>query len=489
MKKILSIVIIFSFIFSSIAPAFAADATWNGTTDSLWDSATNWSNPAWPVTTNTATFNNAGNTHTTVDIDSVTGAAVKSIVFDTGAAAYVIGDGIHADTLTLDNLGVIEMTTGVLNNQTFNANIVLSSTPGIPGGAAFENFSSAKTLIFNGTVNSDGITPQDLTVAATTGNVEFNGAVGTINSLANLDIVNGRNITAAAITAETITQDDGIGTTTLNGAVNTSAAGGVNLTTKTIDINNSVTTIRGLVDLNATTAVTLDGGNITTTAGVNTGTTSGAIAIDVSGTGTVALAGSLDTTGAANSTGAGSIGGAVTVNTAGGVMAVDNITTTGGAGTGFDGGAAGLITLNTGGQMITLNGDLSAIGGASDTATGGAGATVTISDPATLGAAVRIDTSGGVGNGGVANGVAGNIDFQGTLNGTQILNLDASGSTDGDIHFHGIVGGTPLGAVTIDNAKDVTAFDGRQLHAGRRNRHDNVQWFRGLLRRVCIHGR
>ncbi|MFA5336914.1 MAG: hypothetical protein WC330_01115, partial [Candidatus Omnitrophota bacterium] len=246
MKKIISIVAIFSFIFSSIAPAFAADAVWNGTTDAVWATGTNWSATPVPGTGNTATFNNAGGAIDIIDISG--GIAIKSIVFDTGAVSYTIGDGLHADTLALDNLGVIQMTAGVLNDQTFNANITLG------GAGAFQNYSSTNTLTFNGTVNSASGT-EDLTLTAGTGNMVFAGAVGTTNSLEDLKIVSVKNLTTAAITAETITQDGGTGATTFNGAVNTSAAGGVNIVNETIAVNSGITTTgNGIVTLNADTA-------------------------------------------------------------------------------------------------------------------------------------------------------------------------------------------------------------------------------------------
>ncbi|MEI6783398.1 MAG: hypothetical protein WCQ21_21035, partial [Verrucomicrobiota bacterium] len=286
---------------------------------------------------------------------------------------------------------------------------------------------------------------------ATDGDIHFHGIVGA-TALGAVTIDDAKDVTAyAAFSAASLTQTAGSGTTMLDGL--TTLTGKLDITTVNIDIDDSVTTASGLVDLNATTSVDLAADKtITTTAGANTGTTSGAIDIDVSGTGTVNIAGDLVTTGAANNAGVGSVGGAVTIDTVGGVIAVKNITTTGGAGTDNNGGAAGVITLNTGGEAITLNGNLSAVGGASASATGGAGAGITLMDPVTLGADITVYANGGIGT--IANGSGGDIDFQSTINGAKTLNLVAG---TGDVSVTGVVGtsaasGNRLTSFTVTSA-------------------------------------
>ena len=110
-------------------PAQADSATWNGTTDALWATTTNWAGPpaAVPGTGNTATFDNAGNANTTLDLG--TGVTINTILFDTaGAAAYIIGSGaVGSQTLTLDNGGAITINSTVANNQTINAAVVLGN--------------------------------------------------------------------------------------------------------------------------------------------------------------------------------------------------------------------------------------------------------------------------------------------------------------------------------------------------------------------------
>ena len=300
--------------------------------------------------------------------------------------------------------------------------------------------------------NGDGT---DLTVAGT-------GAVDVVGTLeADGSQINYTGTGALNLTAETSILNFNSGATvagtstfTNDGTVTSTTTTAISITAATIHAG-TITSTGGAVNLTGSTAVNLAAGkSITTTIEANDGTASGAIDINVSDDGTVTLDGNLVTTGAARSDGTASTGGAVNIDTNNGTITFNDITTTGGAGTnGNTGGASGALNLtSTGGQAITLNGTLSLIGGTSDSGTGGAGGAFSVSK-AFLGEAVRIDASGGVG--GAANGGAGGITFSGILDGTQTLTLDAAGSTNGDINFDGIVGGTALGAVTIEDAKDV----------------------------------
>ena len=70
----------------------ATSGTWNGTTDGIWATGTNWSTNAAPGTGATATFNNAGNSNTVINLGA--GVTISSLVFDTSnIAAYTIGSG------------------------------------------------------------------------------------------------------------------------------------------------------------------------------------------------------------------------------------------------------------------------------------------------------------------------------------------------------------------------------------------------------------
>jgi hypothetical protein len=97
-----------------------------------------------------------------------------------------------------------------------------------------------------------GLENLQLTVG-TAGNIDFLKDVGLTNRLGTLDIVVAKNVTIGNITAQAFLQQAGTGTTTLNGAVDTNTAAGVDLTTVNLIVNSSITTTAsGIVNLSAT---------------------------------------------------------------------------------------------------------------------------------------------------------------------------------------------------------------------------------------------
>jgi fibronectin-binding autotransporter adhesin len=131
----------------------------------------------------------------------------------------------------------------------FNSPVILSAndlvidTTNGGGVAAGNSITFGKTLTDNTLVNGN----LDLN-AGTGGNVVFTGQVGANDStrLGALKIVNANNVTAnAAVYAGSLTQIAGKGTTTLNGAVNTSGAVGVSLMGTNLAVNAGVTTTGG----------------------------------------------------------------------------------------------------------------------------------------------------------------------------------------------------------------------------------------------------
>ena len=380
------------------------------------------------------------------------------VVTITNAGLLTIASGANITTdgaFTQNGAGLVS-TAG--NITTTNDAISFATAVTLTGAVALDTGAVLGNITFSSTL--DGA--QTLSLTAGTGSIVFTGIVGA-TPLGAVTIVSAADVTVPlAFTATSLTQINGTGTTKLTGI--TTVASGLALNTSTIDIENNVITTGTLVNLDAVVLVNLDTGkSITTTAAADGAAISGAIDIDVSGIGTVTIVGSLDTSGADNADGNGSAGGAVTINTIDGTVGVANITTSGGQGSAANtGGLAGLITIaDAASNAITLNGTaISAIGGvAAGAGTGGVGGAVTFSDIVTLAENIRIDTSGGTTTGGTA-GDGGDILFSSTLTGTQTLDLDTLGATSGDITFVGtvgIVGSTPLAAVTIDAAKDVTA--------------------------------
>jgi fibronectin-binding autotransporter adhesin len=107
--------------------SLAASATWNGTVNSDWSDAGNWSASPVPGTGNTATFDNAGNGNTTLNLGA--GLIIHSLTFDTSsAAACTIGSGgVGSQTFSVNNNGNVTLNSGVINNQTVNANVTLGT--------------------------------------------------------------------------------------------------------------------------------------------------------------------------------------------------------------------------------------------------------------------------------------------------------------------------------------------------------------------------
>ena len=154
-----------------------------------------------------------------------------------------------------------------------------TNSGGNPAGAA---------VTFDSTVDATTAGDEDLTInAGTGGDVTFTGAVGGTTRLGILTITNANNVTASSsVTAASIRQVAGQGTTTFDGAVNTNTAAGIDLNGNNFSINNTVTTTgtggvtvtnSGLLDIATAGNMTLDGaflqdgnGNVQTAADITT---------------------------------------------------------------------------------------------------------------------------------------------------------------------------------------------------------------------------
>jgi len=132
--------------------AVAANAVWTGTTSAIWSDGTNWSATPVPGTSDTATFDGAGNGNVVLDLGG--GVTINTLAFDTAAvAAYTIGSGaVGSQTLTLDNGGAITLSAAVAANQLFNAALVLGND-----GSA-QTFSLTNASATNSLTIAGGIT-------------------------------------------------------------------------------------------------------------------------------------------------------------------------------------------------------------------------------------------------------------------------------------------------------------------------------------------
>jgi fibronectin-binding autotransporter adhesin len=236
----------------------AVSATWNGTTSTAWATTTNWSASPVPGSGDTATFNNAGNGNTTLNLGA--GVTINTILFNTAsAAAYTIGSGaVGSQTLTLNDGGAITVNSTVTNNETFNANIVLGLTRGT-GTYTFTNNSttSGQLLTIAGNISSGS-----------------GGSAGTGKTLALAGAGNGLisgsiSGNGGASTAVVSLTKSGAGTWTLSGANSYSGTTAVSAGTLILNGSNS--------SAGATTVAS--GSTLQLGAGANGGLASGLLSI------------------------------------------------------------------------------------------------------------------------------------------------------------------------------------------------------------------
>ena len=100
--------------------AQGANRTWNGNTDSTWNTPANWNEGAW-ASGSSAVFGVAGTGGTLLNNNVAAGTSVAGITFNGGAIAFVIGDG----TTTANAGNSFVLTGNVVNNssspETINA--------------------------------------------------------------------------------------------------------------------------------------------------------------------------------------------------------------------------------------------------------------------------------------------------------------------------------------------------------------------------------
>ena len=164
--------------------ATAASATWNGTTDAIWATATNWSATPLPGTGDTATFANAGGAVDTINLG--TGVTVQNLIFDSAlAAAYTFGSGaVGSQRLTLDNGGAVTLNANVTKNQLFNSAVTLG-TDGSTQTFTLTNQTAANSLTVAGAISgSTGTGVKTLAIAGsgatTLSGILSNGTSGTV---------------------------------------------------------------------------------------------------------------------------------------------------------------------------------------------------------------------------------------------------------------------------------------------------------------------
>lgn len=150
----------------------AATGTWNGTQDALWTNSANWSASPFPSGSQAATFDNAGNGRTALDIGGL--AEILNMTFTgSSVAAYTIGNS--AQQFILQANGEIRLTDTAASSQRINANLQF---PLGNSSISFRNDNSGQTLTFNKVIG--------LAIAGATKSLYLNG-IGPITVQGDLD--------------------------------------------------------------------------------------------------------------------------------------------------------------------------------------------------------------------------------------------------------------------------------------------------------------
>ena len=129
--------------------AQAATRTWNGNTDATWDTPANWNEGALG-TGNTPVFGAAGSSGTLLNNNTTAGISVAGITFNSGAAAFVIGDGT-----TAANAGSSFVLTGTIANN--SSSVQTLNTPfSMTAARTFTTTTGGGDLTLGGNISGTG---------------------------------------------------------------------------------------------------------------------------------------------------------------------------------------------------------------------------------------------------------------------------------------------------------------------------------------------
>ncbi|HRQ72648.1 MAG TPA: hypothetical protein PLU35_06440, partial [Phycisphaerales bacterium] len=435
----------------------------------------------------------------TLDLSDTDMAAIASTVagvtigrVGTGAHEFNIGSlsVTYPITFAAPN-GLIRLSGDITTTGdalTFNgpvrldATVAINTTSGSPAGA---------NVTFGGSLNALNAGVQGLTLnLGTGGDAAFDDAVGATTRIGAAGVTNARNVTAAAaFSAASFTQSAGQGLTSFLSTLNTSGAGGISITSSSINLASTVTSTGGAVAFSGPTSL---GGNVLTNShavsfnGATTLVGNRSINTANAGSGAnVAFASTLNgTTDSAQSLtiNAGTAGDVTFTGAIGGTTRLGAVTITNADDLTASAAFNALSFLQSAGQgltrfLSTLN-LTGASGGSITTASISLGGTATstggplaFNAPTSLGGNIITNSHAVAFNGPVTlvgnrsittanSGSGANVTFASTLNGTtdSAQSLTINAGTVGDVTFTGAVGGTTRpGAITITNARNVTA--------------------------------
>ncbi|MBS0652598.1 MAG: hypothetical protein JSR39_03630, partial [Verrucomicrobia bacterium] len=192
-------------------------------------------------------------------------------------------NSIAANAITFTPTGA--MTVGG-NLTTVNSGLTFPTAVTLTGSRTFAT--SGGSILFSSTLDGDANDTRSLALAAGTGDITFANAVGGTFRLNVLGIASARNVTAtaagASITAASIVQSSGSGTTEFGGNVSTTASPGVTFNGKNLQFDSTSV-------LNTANSGSLFVANVGTFTFAGTATLSGGVS--QVGPGAVALSGSI----------------------------------------------------------------------------------------------------------------------------------------------------------------------------------------------------
>jgi len=237
MKKFLVALLIGAVVFGPTPSAFAVTDNWDGSTDAVWATATNWvTDDSAPGTGENATFNAAAGVGGAI-IDLGAGITIGSIIFDQAAvAAYTIGSAV-GQQITLNNGGGIVVNNGVIQTQTIAANVILDDN------ATFTNNGANDAFLLNVTGNVTG---------GAAGTLTLNGSDTGANTVSG--------IISDGSAALNVTKSEA-GTWHLSGA--NTYTGATTINAGTLHLDSSLTASSGISFTGAGTLIIADNANIT----------------------------------------------------------------------------------------------------------------------------------------------------------------------------------------------------------------------------------
>ncbi len=211
----------------------------------------------------TVTGTTNGSTAGTESLDITAGTGNVSLG-DVGVTTSLASLTVNSATAATFNgdvttTGAQDITAGTINTNgthtTTDSNILLTGNVALQAATAFNTGAGIGDVTVTGTI--DGA--QDLAITAGTGNVDLQGVVGGVTPLTSLTINSAANVDLqAAVTAGSVNQVAGTGTTTVGGAL-TSTTGDIAIATNQI-VQNAAISSAGDVILDATADIALNTG-------------------------------------------------------------------------------------------------------------------------------------------------------------------------------------------------------------------------------------